>query len=400
MRLLVVGGSDSPHVARWLRQVDTLGWDIHLFAAYEAAIHPDMRRMTVYSQLSSDDEIFRPSPSHASLRVSSVSDFDWQLPRSVAQARQLYRTIRDLPTPERHLADLVDRLRPDVVHSLETQQGGYLTLDARALAAEPFPPWIHSLWGSDIVWFGRWPEHEARTRAILSSVDVLLADCERDIRLGREWGFAGRQSAVVPGPGGYDLQHMRQLRSEGSPSRRATIVVKGYQGERGRALVALDALRRCADVLGGHEIVIYRTSADVERAALRLRRDKGLELTVLPLAPLDEIWRLMGRARVALGLSLSDGTPNTMLEAMVMGALPVQSHTEGLEEWIEDGRNGLLVPPEDVEAVAVALRRALSDDDLVDSADVVNRELTDERLAMDVVRPKVLRLYETAASGG
>jgi len=49
-----------------------------------------------------------------------------------------------------------------------------------------------------------------------------------------------------------------------------------------------------------------------------------------------------------------------MLEAMTMGALPIQSDAGGARAWIHDGENGLLVAPEDPEAVEAAIRRAVA----------------------------------------
>ena len=43
-----------------------------------------------------------------------------------------------------------------------------------------------------------------------------------------------------------------------------------------------------------------------------------------------------------------------------MGALPIQSDAGGARAWIHDGENGLLVAPEDPEAVEAAIRRAVA----------------------------------------
>jgi glycosyltransferase involved in cell wall biosynthesis len=102
----------------------------------------------------------------------------------------------------------------------------------------------------------------------------------------------------------------------------------------------------------------------------------------------------MGRARVAMGINVSDGTPNAMLEAMVMGALPLQSDTGSTAEWITDGVNGLLVSSEDPGAIEAALRRGLTDDDLVDRAAVNNARLVEERIAMSEITPKVVDAYK------
>lgn len=80
------------------------------------------------------------------------------------------------------------------------------------------------------------------------------------------------------------------------------------------------------------------------------------------------------RSRVAIGLSLSDGLPATVKEAMCTGAFPVQTDTSCAGEWFDADFGGLLVPPNDISAAAKAILRAINDDLLVDSA--MNRNLT------------------------
>jgi glycosyltransferase involved in cell wall biosynthesis len=58
-----------------------------------------------------------------------------------------------------------------------------------------------------------------------------------------------------------------------------------------------------------------------------------------------------------------DGIPNVMVEAMACGLPVVGTDVSGLPELVVPGENGLLVPPEDSEAVAEALARLYLDPD-------------------------------------
>jgi glycosyltransferase involved in cell wall biosynthesis len=282
------------------------------------------------------------------------------------------------------------------------QSAGYLTLDARARMTGAFPPWIFTNWGNDLYLFGRLRAHTARIRAVLETVDYVICECERDERLARELGFRGDILPRFLGAGGLDLEWFARLRSDGTPSRRR--LLKGYQHDRGRALVGVEALRRCADALADHRIGIYSASPAVALAAELMARDTGLDVEVLSSWPHSasraEIARHMGEARTSIGLSISDGVPNTMVEAMAMGALPIQSDTGCEREWIRDGENGLLVAPEDPQAVADALRRALTDDALVDRAAAQNAELVAQRADSRAIEPQAVALYERVAAQG
>ena len=56
-----------------------------------------------------------------------------------------------------------------------------------------------------------------------------------------------------------------------------------------------------------------------------------------------------------------EGLPNALMEAMMMGHACISTSCTGADELIEDGKNGILVPPGDAEALCKAMCR-LSDD--------------------------------------
>jgi glycosyltransferase involved in cell wall biosynthesis len=172
-------------------------------------------------------------------------------------------------------------------------------------------------------------------------------------------------------------------------------MLKGYQHFAGRALVGIRALERCADALAGYTVVLYSPSEDVRLAAELFAARSGVELKVIPQgAPRREILAHHGRARVSMGLSIGDGISTSFLEALVMGALPVQSDTACACEWARDGEGVLVVPPEDPERVEQALRRALADDALVDRAAAVNWATAQAKLDQRLIAPRAAEYYE------
>lgn len=69
----------------------------------------------------------------------------------------------------------------------------------------------------------------------------------------------------------------------------------------------------------------------------------------------DELMKLISVADVYLQPSLYEGFGLAVLEAMAMGKPVIASAVGGLPELIEDGISGLLIPPDDPDAIADAI---------------------------------------------
>jgi glycosyltransferase involved in cell wall biosynthesis len=249
-------------------------------------------------------------------------------------------------------------------------------------------------WGSDIYLFGRFPEHAEKIKVILEMCDYYSAECHRDVELARRMGFAGKVLPVFPNAGGFDLERVQKLREPGRVSERRVILLKGYQHWAGRALVGVRALAVCTDALQGYTVAIYAATSDVEISAKLFSQDTGLSVEFIPPCDHNEMLRWYGRARVYIGLSISDAISTSMLEAVVMGAFPVQSDTSCADEWIRNGSGGFIVPAEDPEVISKAIREAVLNDSLVDNADEINRKLAQERLDESTIRPQVIAMYK------
>jgi glycosyltransferase involved in cell wall biosynthesis len=288
----------------------------------------------------------------------------------------------------------IQALKPDIIHSLEMQQAGYITFSALEGLRGRRPIWIATNWGSDIYLFGRLPDHQREISDILQSCDYYSCECQRDIALALELGLKGNVLPVIPNAGGIEIEVASTLRQPGPVSQRKIIVLKGYQHWAGRALVAFQAFRYCLDVLKGYTIVVYSASEDVKIAAQLFSQETGLAVELMLERPHEEILSLFGKARIYIGLSISDGISTSLLEAMAMGAFPIQSCTACADEWIESGRSGFIVPSEDPHEIANAIRIALSKDDLVDEAAQINGQTVKDRLDYSSIQSQVIKMYQ------
>jgi glycosyltransferase involved in cell wall biosynthesis len=292
------------------------------------------------------------------------------------------------------LAARIRALRPDLIHSMEFQHCGYLVLRARELYGPGFPTWLATNWGSDIFYFGRFPDHRAQIERLLAAIDFYSCECARDVAIARQFGYSGPVLSGVPNSGGFDLEHVASLRSSRRPSRRKVVMVKGYQHFAGRALTALKVLEAFASQLNGYRIVLYSVSEAPRQRALELKHARVLDIEVIDWATHEQILAHFGEARLYMGISISDAISTSALEAMAMGAFPIQTNTSCCDEWFNDGEGGFIVPPDDFDVICDRFGRALTDDALVDRAAEVNWRTVKTRLDKNIIAPKVLEFYD------
>ncbi len=397
MRILFIAMADSIHTVRWINQIADQGWDIHLFPSQDSDIHPELRNVTIHDRLVHSDK--------ARLRVKQRKSLPWPFPGDVELVNKVFNRLRRvelaplMPNRSQRLRRLIDRIKPDIVHSLEIQYSGYTTLSAMEARKTKFPTWIVTNWGSDLYLYHRLPGHADKIKTVLDACDYYACECCRDINLAYEYGLCrGKELPVFPNTGGFDFNAIMPLKKKGKISERRLIMLKGYQHWAGRALAGIRALSRCPEILTGYTVAIFSANPDVIIAAELFSESSGIPVQIIPKnTPHIDILRFHGQAKISIGLSISDAISTSLLEAMVMGSFPIQSCTSCADEWIVDGKTGFLVPPEDPEIIEIAIRRALMDDDLVNRAAEENFRICKERLDYDLLKSKTIEMYLTVA---
>jgi glycosyltransferase involved in cell wall biosynthesis len=385
MRILFVGMPESIHTARWLSQINGEGWDIYLFPSIRTELHPDIKNINILS----------PIFQYSYRKGQGLNRIQWVAFLSFID-KHMTRILRRPFTyfSDRSLAWVIQKLKPDIVQSLEIQHAGYLTLKSQAYLKDHFPTWIATNWGSDIYLFGRFPEHQEKIKSVLAHCDYYSGECHRDIDLAYKFGFTGKVLPVLPNAGGYELERIAHLRQEEPVSGRRIILLKGYQHWAGRALVGLRALARSANIMEGYQVAIYAANSDVQIAARLFAQDTHIPVEIIPPCSHEELLRWYGKARIYIGLSISDAISTSLLEAIVMGAFPIQSDRSCANEWIQHGKNGFIVPPEDPDIIAEAIKEAILNDDLVDQASAINAVVSRDRLDASKLKPQVIKMYQ------
>lgn len=128
---------------------------------------------------------------------------------------------------------------------------------------------------------------------------------------------------------------------------------------------------------------------DMERLAAQL----GIEAAVRFLGQREDVPDLMQAADALLLTSRSEGVPQAVTQAMGMGLPVVATAVGGVPELINDGDTGLLIPPEDPEAAALALARLHSEPDLAERLAGKACERARSAYSLDAMLDRTEQLY-------
>jgi glycosyltransferase involved in cell wall biosynthesis len=109
----------------------------------------------------------------------------------------------------------------------------------------------------------------------------------------------------------------------------------------------------------------------------------------------DQTLRRMQTASIIAMPSLQEGLGLALQEALYYGCVGVGSRAGGIPELIEDGINGLLVPPGDISALSSALNRLMSDQQLLETLRSQSRpSILRKGMTTPAMTQNYLRIYE------
>jgi len=361
-KILVVAMADSVHTARWLEQFENTKDEFVLFpSSPHRRIHPKMVRL-----------------------LGASSPMQISIPRGLSRSGLILAAFDKFFNNRLRgnlLRRVINKFDPDILHAVETQGAGYISLEALGKAKNK-PFFILTLWGSDLFWFRKFNRHKTRLMNLLPLVDLLSMECERDVEIARDLGFAGKLFPPFPVTGGYEIADAPNSNLKTKTSARRVILVKGHTRFVGRGTQALRAIEELSDRLTGYQVIVYSADPKAKRLAKLIAKRKGLYIKVFGRGQIahQDLLKMFESARIYVGISLSDGISVSLQEAMVCGAFPIQTDTSCADEWIVNGKSGFIVSPNDHIGLVEAIRTALENDDLVDSAAQINYEVARKRL--------------------
>ena len=300
------------------------------------------------------------------------------------------------------LVKVFRREKPDMVHSM-TPKAGLLCMLAAKMAHVPVR--VHTFTG--LVW----STAKGLKRRILMLTDWLTCACATHVIPEGEGVKADLQHHITRKPmkvlgygnvKGVDMERF-SLRPE---------IVDAAKGLRSRNLFTFLYVGRIVSDKGVNELVDAFGRLHAQNPHCRLVLVGKMEENLDPLksSTLKKILALNGI--LAVGAKYADeliawyaaadcfvlpsyreGFPNTVLEAGAMSLPCIVTDINGSREIVEDGKNGLVIPPKDENALIEAMQQMLDNDSKRDSMATAARPMIASRFEKSFVQQCLLDFY-------
>jgi len=192
----------------------------------------------------------------------------------------------------------------------------------------------------------------------MSGARLYVCPSESLRRIASGWGLVSADRLrVLPNPVAVpelgDREELRRRHGFSGP----TLVAAGRLVPQKALGVALEALRECEGV------ALVLAGDGPERARLEALA-QGLPVRFLGAQPRETVFELLAAADAVLLSSTWENFPHALVEGLAAGTPVIATEAGGVTEIVEDGVNGLLVPPQDPAVLAGAIRRFLADETL------------------------------------
>ena len=355
MRILFVADGRSPIAQNWIRYFAERVDEVYLASTFHCVVDFPLKGLEITPVAFSGTK-----KSSASSRTASSSTIGLR-----AAIRHFLGPLT-ISRSSKKLRGLIEQVKPDLVHAMRIPYEGMLAADLYTGV-----PLLVSVWGNDFTLHASSTSlMDHYTRWTMNVADALHADCYRDVRLAKQWGFEpSKPTLVIPGNGGIRTDIFYP------PSQPVDEPIifnpRGF-----RAYVRNDIFFQAIPlVLEKHPNAkfICASMANESQALQwidKLNLRESVEL--LPALPYFEMADIFRRAQIIVSPSIHDGTPNSLLEGMACGCFPIAGNLDSIREWITSGKNGILTDATNPQHLADAILEGLENKNLRNQAAGLN----------------------------
>lgn len=243
---------------------------------------------------------------------------------------------------------LVRKLKPDIIHAHFISKFGF---HAAFLGRHPV---VMSAWGGDILIIPCWSKFLWYfTKISLKRADKIYAVSENMAeKIISNFGIPANDVEIVPF--GVDTSLFQPATKDKQESSGRTIVFSNRNFFEVYSIETL--ISAIPQVIEKNENIrfVIKGSGPLERSLKELASSLNVDeyVTFVGWTKYHDMPKYLHDCDIYVSTAISDGTPVSVLEAMACGKTCIVTDVGGVDEWIEDGVSGCLIPPQHPQVLA------------------------------------------------
>lgn len=367
MRICYLANANSIHTQRWVKYFASHGHEVHLISQMPFGGN-NIENIKLYVL-----RRFNPRIPIISLLVNLLFN--------VIQVKRWVREIK-----------------PDILHA------HYITSYGFWGALSGFHPLVLSAWGSDVLID---PKRSLLSRVLikytLKRADFFIAwSSAIKVALLNFGAQESRTSVIFLGIDTHQFNSARReerLRQWLGASKSPIVISTRTLS----SLYSVDTLIRAippvVEELPETKFVIIG-DGDQKDYLVKLATDKGITNATrfLGRVPHDELPKYLASSDIYVSTSLSDGTSQSLLEAMACELAPVVTDIPANQNWVTEGNNGCLFPIKDYKILAEKIIFLLRDKGARHNFGTIGRNLVVEHGQYEQKMEEVEKIYQNLAN--
>jgi glycosyltransferase involved in cell wall biosynthesis len=326
----------------------------------------------------------------------SLHELDWR--RGSISVLDNLKTVRNL-------VSIYRKERPDIVHHVSVKP---VIIGSIAAFLARVPRVVNALTGLGHLFASDSPRIRA-LRSILHPVlklaltrpgSVTLLQNNDDLIRLKRLGYVNANAVIIRGSG-IDTDHYAP-----QPFNRPSIVTAAFVGriiEIKGVRILMEAHRRLRRK--GFRLRLLLVGEPDSENPGAIPREEIAEWANEPdvewlgyCADINSVW---AQADIAVLASTGgEGLPKALLEAAACGRPLIATDVPGSREIALDGRNAIVVPPGDPDALCEALERLATDESLRKAFGAESRRIVESDMSQEQVSRSIVLLYQKMMSGG
>lgn len=300
MKICLLSHALSIHTKRWINYFRENGYEVHLVS---------------YRAVETDPYFHYYPPQHDHVFYKSY---------------YFLKTFKDI-------RKLIWQIRPDILHAHYVTSYGLLGMLSR------YRPFIVSVWGSDLfVDTKKSFFHRYIIKKVLKKADLVTVMANHMIPKIRELGVD--ENKIMKVTLGIDTEKFNINSRKSGNGKIVVLSSRVFEREQNVEFM-INALPDVIKTINNVEVHFY---GDGSRRAACMDMVKALGIEQYTIfhgfVPHERMPDCYREADIYVSMSISDGDHVSLMETMACGLFPVVSDIPANREWVEDGKNGFLVP--------------------------------------------------------